>query len=285
MFKIGVMTDSFRTDTKTAIETAARLGADGFQMYATSGENAPENLTVQKRRALLKSAKSNGLVISAVCGDLGHGFGDREKNPLLIEKSKQILRLAKDLECDIVTTHIGVVPSDSNHERYKIMQEACYELSRFADEMNSHFAIETGPEPAQVLRNFLDALSSHGVAVNLDPANLVMVIGENPVDSVHILSDYIVHTHAKDGIMLKKSNPEAVYGIIEHETFAEESPDFMEVPLGEGKVDFTSYLNALKEVGYQGFLTIERECGNNPLYDITKAVAFLKDLIGKDEYQ
>ena len=122
MFQIGVMTDSFRIDTKSAIKKAAELGAAGLQMYATTGENAPENLTKEKRRELLDFVKSNGLVFSAICGDLGQGFIHPEKNPQLIEKSKRILELAKDLECDIVTTHIGVVPRDPNHDRYKIMQ-------------------------------------------------------------------------------------------------------------------------------------------------------------------
>lgn len=279
MFKIGIMTDSLRIDTKSAIKTAASLGADGFQMYATNGENSPENLTKEKRRELLDFTKSNGLVFSAICGDLGQGFGNSEKNPALIEKSKRILELAKDLECDIVTTHIGVVPADPSHDRYKIMQEACFTLSRFADDMGSHFAVETGPEPAKILKEFLDSLSSHGVAVNFDPANLVMVHGEDPVEAVHTLGDYIVHTHAKDGIKLSDCNPEILYAVIEHETLAQEAPSFEEVPLGEGKVNFPTYLQALKDVGYDGFLTIERECGDNPLADITKAVEFLKKMI------
>lgn len=279
MFKIGIMTDSLRIDTKSAIKTAASLGADGFQMYATNGENSPENLTKEKRRELLDFTKSNDLVFSAICGDLGQGFGNPEKNPALIEKSKRILELAKDLECDIVTTHIGVVPADPSHDRYKIMQEACFTLSRFADDMGSHFAVETGPEPAKILKEFLDSLSSHGVAVNFDPANLVMVHGEDPVEAVHTLGDYIVHTHAKDGIKLSDCNPEILYAVIEHETLAQEAPSFEEVPLGEGKVNFPTYLQALKDVGYDGFLTIERECGDNPLADITKAVEFLKKMI------
>ena len=43
-FPIGVIIESFSVDTKTAIEKSAKLGADGIQMYATKGENAPENL-------------------------------------------------------------------------------------------------------------------------------------------------------------------------------------------------------------------------------------------------
>ena len=279
MFKIGVMVDSFGIDTKSAIKRAAEIGAQGFQMYATNGANAPENLSKEKRRELLDYTKAHGLIFSAVCGDLGHGFGNKDKNPALIEKSKRIMELAKDLECDIVTTHIGVVPNDPSHDRYKIMQEACSELAEFADGIGSHFAIETGPEPPEVLKNFLDSLSSRGVAVNFDPANFVMVLGEDPVKSVHILGDYIVHTHAKDGIKLGPCNPEQLYGVIEHETFAAQAPSFEEVPLGEGSVDFPAYLKALKDVGYDGFLTIERECGDNPDADIQKAVRFLKELV------
>jgi len=278
-FPIGVILESYRLSRSEAIKKAAAMGAKGIQMYATEGENSPENLSQAARKALRREVEENGLVFSALCGDLGRGFGNKELNLSLIEKSKCIVELAKDLGTDIVTTHIGVVPADKNHDRYKIMQEACFELSRFADEMGSHFAIETGPEPAKVLKGFLDSLGSHGVAVNLDPANLAMVIGEDPVDSVRILGDYIVHTHAKDGNKLAPCNPEEVYGIIEHETFAEQAPTFEEVPLGKGSVDFPRYLQALKDVGYDGFLTIERECGNNPLADITLAVEFLKKLI------
>jgi L-ribulose-5-phosphate 3-epimerase len=41
-------------------------------------------------------------------------------------------------------------------------------------------------------------------------------------------------------------------------------------------VDFNSYLHALGEIGYNGFLTIEREVGENPEKDIVEALTFLK---------
>lgn len=276
-FPIGIILDSFKTDTVSAIEKAAKLGAKGLQMYATTGQNSPEELTPSKRKELLNIVKSNGLVFSALCGDLGQGFGNKEKNPMLIEKSKRIVELAKDLETDIITTHIGVIPQDKNHERYKIMQEACYTLSRFADELDAHFAIETGPEIAVVLKEFLDGLHSKGVAVNLDPANFVMVTGDDPVKAVYTLKDYIVHTHAKDGRRLMVKDPEIIYGLIEEELQSGQS--FIELPLGEGDVAFPEYLKALDDIGYQGFLTIEREVGDDPERDIRHAISFLQDKI------
>ena len=85
-FPIGVLMDSFRMDTEQAIKKAAEIGAKGLQMYSTTGEHAPENMSPAKRRELLDMVKSNGMVFSAICGDLGMGFGNAEKNPELIEK-------------------------------------------------------------------------------------------------------------------------------------------------------------------------------------------------------
>ena len=280
-FPIGVIVDSFRTDIRIAIAKAAEIGADGIQMYATKGDRAPENMTPDKRRELLDYVKSHGLRFSALCGDLGKGFAHRELNPELIEKSKRILDLAKDLETDVVTTHIGVVPEDPTHERYGIMQEACFELARYADSIGSHFAIETGPETSATLKRFLDGLHSTGVAVNLDPANLVMVVGDDPVEAVHNLKDYIVHTHAKDGVMLQRTNPEYLYRVTPMPEDLKGTRFMREMPLGEGNVDFAPYLAALEEVGYRGFLTIEREVGDDPAADILKAKNHLLNIINK----
>ncbi len=277
-FPIGVLLNSFRMETPDALKKASELGLQGIQVPAAFGELSPWELKGEKKTEFLKMVQDNGLVISALCGDLGHGFGDPEKNPKLIDDSKRILDLAKELGTDIVTTHIGVVPSDPGHDRYKIMQEACFELSQYADSMNAHFAIETGPETAVVLKGFLDTLHSTGVAVNLDPANLMMVTEDDPVQAVYTLKDYIVHTHAKDGRRNYYLDPEIVYGLVEAEML--ESPSFTELPLGEGKVDFPNYLKALEDIGYKGFLTIEREVGDNPAKDIVTAADFLRNIIG-----
>ena len=105
-----------------------------------------------------------------------------------------------------------------------------------------------------------------------------MVTGQDPVEAVYILRDYIVHTHLKDGRRLKVSDPVEIY-----RSFAEGGIEalnvadyFIETPVGEGDVDFKAYIAALKDIGYNGFLTIERETGADPSADIAKAAAFAK---------
>ena len=47
---------------------------------------------------------------------------------------------------------------------------------------------------------------------------------------------------------------------------------------GAGK---TQAVSALEDIGYRGFLTIEREVGEDPAADIALAVSFLNDTIAK----
>ncbi|MDD4796972.1 MAG: sugar phosphate isomerase/epimerase [Eubacteriales bacterium] len=281
-FLIGVMNNSFRLPLRDGLQKAAELGAQGVQIYATSGEMAPENLTAQARRDLLRYIQDLGLRVSALCADLGgHGFTRAQDNPAKIERSQRIIDLALDLDCRIATTHIGVVPEDFSTPRYEIMADACRRLGEYAGKADASFAIETGPEPSPRLRRFLDSLACKGMAVNFDPANLCMVIGENAAEAIRSLAPYIVHIHAKDGTMLKKTDPEIIYNF-----FAEGGIEdmriedyFIEQPLGEGQVDWDGFFAALREIDYNGFLTIEREVGADPVGDIAKAVAFLKERI------
>lgn len=277
------MVESFRMGFKNSVEKAASLGIEGIQAYATGGELGVDDITDAKLKEALDIVKSNGLVFSAICGDFGHGFMNPEQNKIYVEKSKRVLDLAKKLECNIVTTHIGTVPAEEN-ETKEIMRKACRELAEYADSVGSAFAVETGPEPGKVLGEFLDSLGAGGVRVNFDPANLVMCVDDRPENALKYLGKYVVHTHAKDGIMLKKKIEEKINigeEAKEHQALADMGMKYLELPLGEGDVNFDVYLPALAATGFNGFLTIEREVGDNPEKDIALAVEFLKEKIKK----
>ena len=52
-FPVGVIVDSFRLPMAEAVKKAKEVGAQGIQVYATSGEMAPENLVGAKRKEFL----------------------------------------------------------------------------------------------------------------------------------------------------------------------------------------------------------------------------------------
>ena len=255
--KIGIISDSFRVSFPESVKKAASLGAAGIQKYMTYGDFAAENLTPARIAEINDIMASNGIVFSAICGDFGWDLA----HPDIIEKSKAVLDKTKELGCSIVTTHIGRI--DENDEaRMELLRKNAYILGEYAHSMGAYFASETGTEKADVLRRFLDSVGTSGIAVNLDPANLVMCADDDPVAAVKTLDKYIVHTHAKDGVRHADGT-------------------WLEVPLGKGGVNWPDYLKALKSIGYDGYLTIEREVGEDPAADIGMAVEFLKGHLAK----
>lgn len=279
--KIGVITDCFMLPLIDSLRLAAELGFDGVQIYATTGEFSPDALTADKKSEIKGLLAELGLEISALCGDMGgYGFQIPEDNPERNQKTKAIIDLAYEFGVKVVTTHIGVIPSDKSEPRYSVMLDAMRECGSYAKSKGVTLAIETGPESADTLLQFLKDTDG-GVGVNLDPANFVMVTGQDPVEAVEKLGEYIVHTHAKDGKMLKRTDPKIIYdhfavGGIEALNVADY---FIETPLGEGDVDFPNYIKSLRNNGFDGYLTIERETGADPIRDIKIAKAMVEELI------
>lgn len=279
--KIGVITDCFKLPLDESIKLAGKLGFDGIQIYATTGEFSPEVLTTERKSEVRSLLMKNHLEISALCGDMGgYGFQIESDNAERIRKTKRIIDLAEEFEVGVITTHIGVIPENKDNPRYSVMLDSMCKCGEYAADKKITLAIETGPEKASTLLAFLQDTNG-GIGVNLDPANFVMVTGQDPVEAVQVLGKYIVHTHAKDGVMLKQTDPEIIYdcfakGGIEALNVADY---FLETPLGVGNVDFTRYIDALRGIGYDGYLTVERETGENPISDIQKSLNTLRNII------
>ena len=262
MMKIGVIPNSFELPFKEAALLARDMGVEGLQPYVTRGELAPENLSAQDREDLVKFVQSNDLVFSALCADFGLNFKTKGDNEEGILRTMRMMDLAKDLGTNVITTHIGKVPEDENCEEYANMVATIERLGKYGDAIGVVFATETGPEPAVSLKGVLDKADTKSAKVNLDRAKLFMCAGENPLHSVRVLGDYIAHTHAKDGQM----NADGSY---------------TEYPLGKGGVPFKEYIGALKLIGYDGFLTIEREGGASRMDDIRNGVQLLRSILNE----
>jgi sugar phosphate isomerase/epimerase len=295
MFRIGTLADWFGKGIIEGIRESRHCGADGVQLYAWN-EFDPRTAKAETIRAVRDTAKECGQEVTALCGELGgHGLEIPADNSQKIDYLKRTVDLALELDCRIVTTHIGIIPADEKSEKYAVLKKACVEITAWAASRGAAVAIETGPEPVARLKAFVDACnesagtpaagsgtSSGGLAINYDPANLVMVTNDDEVEGVRHAGASIVHTHAKDGIMNHFAGPDEVYGLFAQggiEAISKVSAWFTETPLGQGKVRWIPYLKALKETGYDGYLTIEREVKENAARDILTAVKFLKDLI------
>lgn len=282
MFKIGTLADWFKVGVIEGLKTSKAVGATGVQLYAWD-ELHPDSASEAFLKEVKEVAQAYNQEIVALCGELGgHGFEIAADNDQKVAYLKAVVDMAVKFDCKVVTTHIGRIPEDKASERYVNMKNATKAVSDYAAEFGVVVAVETGPETIKTLVNFIEDCDTKGLGINYDPANLVMVTQDDEVAGVYTGKDYIVHTHAKDGIFKKYLGTEEAYEIFATggiELLSTITDYFIETPLGQGQVRWTEYLNALKDIGYDGYLTIEREVQEDAKADIILAVDFLKEII------
>lgn len=202
-----------------------------------------------QRAAVRKACESRGLAISGFCAQLAGpktlgGFGEEPNLPARIEKTKKALRFAAEVGSPIVTTHIGPIPEDRNSPTYKLFLATVKDVMQDAEKSGGIFALETGQESAQGLKQFIEDVGSPNLKVNYDPANMLKY---GPAEGVPILAPYIVHTHAKD-----------------------KHPQTGKPTVGQGAVPWDAYLAALKKIGYNGWYALEDESGAGDVVESIK---------------
>ncbi|MBP7561096.1 MAG: sugar phosphate isomerase/epimerase [Armatimonadetes bacterium] len=255
--KISVMLESFRKPLREALDLAVAVGASGCQIYVTSGEMHPDAMGPRQREEFRELVVSKGLEISALCGEMG-GYTDPRRTEEFVTATKAFMDLAVDLGPRILTAHIGAVGDSPANPAWRAVASVLEQVGQHGDEIGCVFACETGMEEPELLRGFIESLDTHSIRINYDPANLVMA-GYDPIGGLKHLGDLVVHTHAKDGVRGRDGRVE-------------------EVALGKGQVPFAEYVAGLRAVGYDGYYTIEREVGDDPMADIEMAASYLASL-------
>ena len=170
---------------------------------------------------------------------------------------------AKKLGVTQIATHAGFIPENPTTEQYHGTIYALREIASYAKDNGQYFLFETGQETPITLLRAIQDIGLDNLGVNLDPANLILYGKANPVDALDTIGKYVRDVHAKDGLY-----PTDGYKL------------GAETPLGKGKVNFPAFIAKLKELGYDGVLTIEREIsGEQQTKDIIAGKAFLEQLI------
>ena len=227
------------------------------------------------QQILLKMEETGVSVSTFWCGWGGPKVWDFYDGPLslgLVPEEYRYARMkmlikgsdfAKLLGVSQIATHVGFIPENPYDPAYIALRSALRYVVEHVRSNGQKFLFETGQETPVTLLRMIEDLGSDGLGVNFDPANLLMYGKANPTDALEILGKYILDIHAKDG----------EYPINSRELGEEK-------PLGEGRVDFPRFIKRLKELGYDGPITIEREItGERQKRDIINAIVVLKKLI------
>jgi L-ribulose-5-phosphate 3-epimerase len=245
---------------------AGQLGFPGDLPLAGAVERWDEALTAEHFTA-----------VAAVCSYTGEDYTDvptvqttvglvpQGTRAERVARTKAVSDVARGLGIESVACHIGFVPEDPEEALYAEVRDVARDICDHCGKNGQSFTLETGQEPAQVLLRFIEDVDRPNLRINFDPANMILYGTGDPIEALDVLAKRVLSVHCKDGDWPPRNEPLALG---------------KEQPLGEGSVDMPRFITKLKEIGYRGVLTIEREgvAEEQQARDIRKAVALLKKL-------
>ncbi len=239
------------------LEVARELGVPTIQLHAPHAASR----TPEKARAFLDKLREYGLTLTAVFGGFdGESYADipttartvglvpAETRAARLKEMKEISDFTKLLGCNVIALHVGFVPHDDRSPLFDEVVAVTREVCDHARANGQALHLETGQESADDLLKFIAAVGRDNLFINFDPANMILYGTEEPIAALRKVGRFVRSVHCKDGTWAK--HPGREWGA--------------EVPLGQGDVGMYNYLKTLREIGYAGPLTIEREIPQEP---------------------
>lgn len=217
-------------------------------------------------------------VVTAVCSYIGEDYKDiptvkqtvglvpENTRAERIARTKAVSDVARELGLDSVACHIGFISHDFGGREYSTMRDVAREICDYCGKNGQSFTLETGQEPAKVLLQFIADVGRPNLKINFDPANMILYGTGDPIEALGVLGRHVVSVHCKDGDWPPVDQPDALG---------------TERPLGDGAVNVPAFIAKLKEIGYRGVLSVEREEPDQAkrAADIRKGIALLKTLV------
>lgn len=273
--KVGVCIEfSTMVEMSKKFKSLVDNGFDNFQLICWK----PELFTASNAEAIVKLCKEYSVTVSAFwCGWEGPAEWNFYTGPTtlgLVPPQWREVRIknlcdgadfAKAMGVENVVTHMGFIPENPNDAEFVPFCDAVRRVAEHCKNNGQYLLFETGQEtPVTMLRCF-ETVGCDNLGVNLDTANLILYGKANPADALDVFGKYVRNLHAKDG------------------TYPTDGKNLgNETRIGEGKVDFEKVLSKLHKLGYDGYVTIEREItGEEQTRDIIDARNYLNGIIEK----
>ena len=253
---VGVFT-SIDAGLGVDLSVAKEIGIPTVQIHAPHKGNR----TAKHAEEILVRLAEFGITVTAVFGGFqGESYADiptvvktvglvpAQTRAQRLAEMKEISDFSKMLGCNVIALHLGFVPHDTESALYQDVLAVTKDLCQYASANGQALHLETGQETAEALNQFIDDVGHDNLFVNFDPANIILYGTGEPIDALRALGQRVKSCHFKDATW--SDTPGETWGA--------------QVPLGQGDVDIQKYMDTLKEIGYQGPLTIEREIPEQP---------------------
>lgn len=224
------------------IRRLAEIGYDGIEIGCAAPHAWPDYLNERRRKELRQILDDNGIAASSLLPAPGGGPGVNPASPLLEERQwtvqhyKDVVDLAADLGAPTVLYIAGwQIYGASADDARAWSVESLRQIAQHASEKGVTICVEPTPADSNLVETADDALSMmrevglSNVKVMFDTFH-ALYRNEVPSDYVYAMGEHLGHVHISDRDRLAP---------------------------GSGGMDFAPVLQALKEIGYDGYLAME----------------------------
>ena len=247
--KLGIINSAFAQvgmDTATGLQHIARIGFDCVDIFTEAMTITPE----EKRLIATTCEKENLPIMSLPVVATGLiDFNDPVRE-FHVTRCKRFIDLAAEFGARNLLLVLGeylwqreVIPAEA---QWGWAMETCRILGDYADKKNLDIALELEPFRMSVLNSvgemarFIDACAHPRVRANIDISHCVL--SDSGPETLARLKNKAIHVHISDC-------DGKVHG---------------DLPPGKGIVKFGPYLQAIKELQFDGVVSIELEYSPDP---------------------
>lgn len=280
--KLGFLTGCLQMSLSDKIAFAKKTGFESIEIscwpkvndrdYAGSDIDVA-NLTKNEADIILKEVKENNLEISSLAYYDNMLDQNTEKRKAFNEHLKNVILAAELLNVELVGTFAGKDFSKSIAENFNLFEKIFGELVSFSEEHHVKLMIENCPMPGwnedglpstisyspEFWDEMFKRVPSKSFGLNFDPSHLNWL----QIDYLMCLEKYkdrIFHVHAKDSVLVKEEV--SYYGIFGKKLNRQHPEDlgwFIPKIPGLGDISWPNFIEKLREIGYNGYISIEHE--------------------------
>lgn len=255
-WKLGFLAslDFSSWNAEDVVEALSRIGYEGIEW--TSAHFNPRTRTTAELAALVKTTRDRGLEVSEVGAQQDLVTPDERVRGDRLTAIRECIKAVSQVGIRTMNLFTGPAPWDPTAPRipddmaegkaWSLVLESFNELVADAEKYDVDLAVEAVfghlCHDYYTMKELLDDVDSRRLCVNMDPSHYALYRNDVPW-VVRKLGDKIRHVHMKD----VAGSP------------GRHGEDFIFPLLGEGMIDWNGFLEALEDIGYRGFLSVEFE--------------------------
>ncbi len=283
MIKTSVSSYSFHEQrdenhlgTLGVIEKAAEMGFDGIEFVEDEYTN-PE-----KAHLIKEKCDEAGITPVAFCVAANFSSADKDCRRSETERIKKLVDVAKLMGVSLLRHDVAwnALPRENGvgyDAALPYLAECTREIADYAESLGIRTMTENHgffSQDARRVEKLLNAVGHTNFGALVDIGNF-MCADEEPTESVGLLAPYAFHVHCKDFYLKPGDTTNPGEG-----WFETRAGNFLRgCCLGFGNAHSAQSIHLLKKAGYDGYMTVEYEGGEDVFWGIRVSLDNLKRFI------